>query len=164
MTTNERGKSAKEKIMDFLARRNHSELELRQKLSRFDYDESEIDDAIEEARTRKWLADPSITASEIAADLGRKQKSAEFINEYLKAKGLPPVRKNLDEEIAKGRALIVSKMPRLQQHTEGPLGRDEVIKIRRLLSNRGYDSETTRLVLSEFKTENVNEEDIYEEP
>ncbi|HVK62493.1 MAG TPA: hypothetical protein VM432_13125, partial [Bdellovibrionales bacterium] len=75
MKTTKRGsdKSAREKVMDFLARRNHSELELRQKLSRT-YPEHEVEEAIAFAKENNWMAQPEELAERVAIELGRRNK------------------------------------------------------------------------------------------
>jgi regulatory protein len=136
-----RGKPAREKIMDLLARRGHSELELRQKLSRF-YEEDEVEDAITFARENNWMTPPDELAGRVAAELGRKQKGHRYINQFLKAKGLPVVAKDLDEEVRKGREIAQMKLGK-----DGPYDYEERKKIYRLLANRGFDDETIRRVL-----------------
>lgn len=134
-------KSARDKMMDYLARRNHSELELRQKLSRA-YTQNEVENAIAFAYENNWMAPPEEISERLAAELDRKRKGHRFINQVLKSKGLPHVTKNLEEEVRKGRALVTSKLAK-----EGPFSFEEQKKIHRWLTNRGFDSETIRKVI-----------------
>lgn len=140
-----RGKSARHKAMDFLARRGYSEQELRLKLSR-DYAEDDVEDAITHVRENNWLSAPEEIAERVAAELGRKNKGHRFVNQFLKSKGLPPVAKDLEAEVERAKAIIASKL-RHDFETDGPLPFDSKAKAQRLLANRGFDIETIRKVL-----------------
>lgn len=137
-----RQKSARHKIMDLLARRNHSELELRQKLSR-DYTEDDIADAIAFAQESKWMAPPEELSIRVAEELGRKCKGHRYINQFLKAKGLPPVEKDTVSELRRASEIVATKMRK-----PGPYDHDEQKKIHRLLANRGFDDDTIRRVFA----------------
>lgn len=137
-------RSARARVMDLLARRNYSALELKKKL-KDDYDQDELDAALEFARESKWLLPEKELSERVASTLGRKRKGHRFINQYLKAKGLPPVARNSDEEFDKARAIVQSKLKR------SPNGEEDRGKIQRLLINRGYDSDTIRRVLESFR-------------
>lgn len=134
-------KSARNKIMDLLARRGYSELELQQKLS-LDYPEDEVQDAIENARESGWMTPPDELASRVAIELGRKNKGHRFIQQFLKAKGLPQVQKDPDEEVRKGLELVEAKLKKAP-----PYAYEDQKKIYRWLGNRGFDMETIRRVI-----------------
>lgn len=138
-------RSARNRLMDLLARRNYSELEIKQKLGPY-YPELEIQNAIEFARESKWLLPPEELSEQVANSLNRKRKGHRFINQYLRTKGLPPVQRNTDEEVEKGVALAHVKLAR-KLALELPLDFDDQRKIQRLLVNRGYDEDTIRLVI-----------------
>lgn len=127
--------------MDLLARRNHSELELRRKLAD-DYAEDDITDAIRIAQESGWMPPAEEIAERVAVELGRKKKGHRFINRFLRNKGLPPVAKDVDAEVEKACAIVHSKMK-----SEGPFDREQQIKIWRLLANRGFDDDTIRRVI-----------------
>ena len=118
--------------MDYVARRDHSEKELRQKL-RLRFSQDEIDQAIEFAKQKKWLASTDeellMFSCKVAEALHRKKKGIVYINHYLKKKGLPPIKKDLDRELEKARSLLGAK--KLQPQ-----------KAQRFLSSRGFDFET----------------------
>jgi regulatory protein len=135
-------KSARHKIMDLLARRNHSELELRQKLSR-DYADEDIADALAFARENKWMTPPEELSTRVAEELGRKRKGHRYINQFLKAKGLPPVEKDVASELRLAREIATTKMGK-----PGPYDYEEQKKIHRLLANRGFDDDTIRRVFA----------------
>jgi SOS response regulatory protein OraA/RecX len=128
--------------MDLLARRGHSELELRQKLGRT-YADDDVNEAIEFARESGWMTEPEELAERVAAELGRKKKGHLFINQFLKSKGLPLVAKDLDAEVERGREIAETRLGK-----PGPYSFDEKRKIHRWLANRGFDDETIRRVLA----------------
>ena len=136
-----RKKPARHKIMDILARRDHSEAEIKKKLSE-QYSPEEIAGAITQARESGWLAEPEVLSERAARALGRKRKSHRYINQFLKAKGLPPVGRDVEGEVAKGVTLVRARLRR-----ELPFDREGLLKARRLLTNRGFDGETIRRVL-----------------
>ncbi len=136
-------KSARDKLMDFLARRDHSELELRQKLGR-DYPTDEIDIAIEFARNRGWLLAPEELAEKATEQLNRKNKGTRYIQKFLQTRGLPFLPKDSGQELEKARNLVQSKL----RH-EAPYSYEEQKKIGRYLVNRGFDEETIRKVMYE---------------
>lgn len=133
-------KSARTKAMDFLARRGYSENELRLKLLR-DYPADDVEDAVANARENGWLSAPEEIAERVAAELGRKKKGHRFVNQFLKAKGLPPVAKDLDAEVERARELLSTKLKH-DFETDGPLPYEARAKAQRLLMNRGFDIET----------------------
>jgi regulatory protein len=138
-------KSARQKVMDLLAKRDHSEYELRKKLAD-DYPLHEIDEAIELARESRWLAPPEELSERAARALGRKRKSHRYINQFLTARGLPHVGRELDVETEKGVALVRARLRNLSSLDRQALF-EARLKARRLLTNRGFDGETIRRVL-----------------
>jgi regulatory protein len=139
--------SARNKVMDYLARRNHSELELRTKLSR-DYPQPEIDSAIAFAIESKWLLPPAELSDLVSISLSRKCKGHRFINQYLKLKGLPSVKRELEIEIEKGTQLVRSKLgTKLDVSTGRRLEFTVQKKVFRLLANRGFDDESIREII-----------------
>ena len=137
--------SASVKVMSLLAKRNYSEKELEQKLSR-DYSSEELQLALNLARESKWILPPLELAERVAAELSRKKKSHRFIRHYLQQKGLPPLPKILTSEVEKGQAILRSKL----KNCPSLLSREAQIKARRLLANRGYDDDVIRQVLAHY--------------
>lgn len=74
---------AMDKLVRFLARRDHSELELQEKLGK-SFTQEVVDRAIETARERKWLPDPQELAERVASALGAKRKGQLYIQNYLR--------------------------------------------------------------------------------
>lgn len=136
-------KNALDKLADHLARRDHSEAELRSKLARH-YSPDEIDAAISEAQERRWLLPAEELAAKVAEEWHRKGKGILFINQYLKNKGLPPVSTDSDKEKQKAKLVAQQKFARL-----GDLPYDEKQKVGQYLQNRGFDGETIRNVIYE---------------
>lgn len=163
---------AKRQLMDLLAQREHSEAELRAKLSRsltkaaakgsahLRVDTSSeqeavgeeirqaVDEAIASARQKKWLRPPEEIASEVTAKLHQKNKGIEYINTYLKRKGLPTVAQDSEMELEKARTLVKNKYSDI---SDTPVEERPKLQARvaRLLTSRGFDSEIVRKVLYE---------------
>lgn len=140
--------TAKQKIMDLLARRNHSERELRQKLKN-KFTQPEIDEAVAFAHENGWMSKPSELAERVAAELGKKKKGVRFINHFLQQKGLPPVAKDADAELEKAKAILTAKLHLAREPRK--LSREEQAKAHRLLANRGFDEETIRRAVAAFR-------------
>lgn len=140
--------AAKRKVMDLLARRDHSEKELRQKLrERFSEEEDSgdvIDEAIEFAKDNNWLGDPTSLAFQMADVLHRKKKGIHYINNYLREKGLPAVETDRDLELEKALSIVKNKYDENYEFS-----REDKAKVGRLLVSRGFDSETVRKVIYE---------------
>jgi SOS response regulatory protein OraA/RecX len=159
-TDSNKPKSATSKIMEHLARRDHSELEIRQKIAD-GYSPEEIEAAIQYAKESRWLRPAQELAERIAENLSRKQKGHDYIAEKLREKGLPGVAKDPDAEFAKAKLLIRTKLAKklkcsakksvvdsglnsgLESAERIEYEQDEdQKKVYRLLANRGFDEET----------------------
>ncbi|HEX7674781.1 MAG TPA: regulatory protein RecX [Bdellovibrio sp.] len=140
--------AAKRKVMDLLARRDHSEKELRKKLREKFSDEDDgleaVEEAIAYAKDNNWLGDPSILAYRMADMLHRRNKGIHYINQYLKEKGLPSVETDRDLELEKALAIVKNKYDEDYDFT-----REDKARVGRLLASRGFDSETVRKVIYE---------------
>lgn len=140
--------AAQRKAMDIIAKRDHSEKELRQKLRRkFSGEEgldSLVDDTIEFAKEYNLIGEPDELAGRMADMLHRRNKGIHYINNYLREKGLPTVGTDRDLELEKALHLVKNKYPE-----DSPLSREEKARLGRFLVARGFDSETVRKVLYE---------------
>jgi SOS response regulatory protein OraA/RecX len=163
-----RHKPAREKLMDYLARRLHSELELRTKLAKSEiYSGDEIEAAIAFAKESNWMMPPEEISERVSIEMGRKRKGHRFINQFLKTKGLPPIEKDPDEELRKAAAVLVkmSQPPARPRRAAGWAGlaksfeeslqerlqaQKERQKLQRLLLNRGFDEDTIRRAVENF--------------
>ncbi|MNJ92766.1 recombination regulator RecX [compost metagenome] len=139
--------AAKRKVMDLLARRDHSEKELRKKLKERFSDEDgleAIDEAIEFAKDNRWLGDPTDLAHKMADLLHRRNKGICYINNYLREKGLPDV--DVDQELELEKALSIVKN---KYDEDYEFSREDKARVGRLLASRGFDSATVRKVIYE---------------
>ncbi|MCB0393447.1 MAG: regulatory protein RecX [Bdellovibrionales bacterium] len=129
--------------MRYLAQRDHSVKELREKLRR-KFSVAEVNRAIESAHENGWLLPPEELATKVAESLHRKGKGRNYISRYLSLKGLPGVTWNEEVEVEKGREIIEKKIGHSPPYTM-----DERKKAFRLLMNRGYESAVARKVCHE---------------
>ena len=123
-------------MQDYIARRDHSEQELRTKLKKY-HTQEEIEGAIRDAQTAGWMAEPETMAERATAALGRRGKGHHYIQAFLRRKGLPGTSRDLEQESEKARALLEIKLKPGE-------GRDKAL---RLLRNRGYDLEVISRVI-----------------
>lgn len=135
------------KAADLLARRNHSEKELREKMSRF-FEPEIIDQVIEEAWERHWLLPPEELAETAARSWSRSNKSARYIQEQLKKRGLPPVDVDEEEELQKMKTLLEKKF-RLSDVDTLNLSYEDRVKAYRYLKYRGFADSLIRKVIHE---------------
>lgn len=140
MPMTQQTRSARNKMMDLLAQRDHSEKEIRTKLKQREFSPEEIDAAIEYGKTNKWLPDSAeglqALAEKAANALHRKGKGIIYINHFLKQKGLPPVKSDFSQELEKALSLIKNK-------------KGEKAKIGRFLLSRGFEQSVVRKVVYE---------------
>lgn len=121
------------KVADYLARRDHSELELRTKLGKH-FESSTIDWAIQEAQESNWLGDPQEIAERAALSLHRKRKGYLYIKRFLKEKGLPNVNRDETLEYEKAEDLLQDKFGKFSDFSY-----EEKQKAFRFLINRGFE-------------------------
>lgn len=143
--------TARNKMMDLLARRDHSEKELRQKL-KGKFTSEEIDLAVEYGKQGRWIPDTvetrSVLAEKMAGALHRKGKGIRYINGYLAEKGLPPVAADPMEELEKARALVDNKFSDVETSDRKKAAKQKA-KIGNFLMSRGFDMEVVRKVIYE---------------
>lgn len=140
--------SAVNQMMDILARRDHSEKELRNKLKDKEFPPEEIDRAVEFGKEQGWLPDSLEKAQALsektAAMLKRKGKGPLYIQHYLQKVGLPPVAEEPSEELEKARELAHNKFSDIDK-----MDRKEKGKVARFLISRGFNLDTVRKVIYE---------------
>ncbi len=128
---------ARKRMMDYLAIRDHSEHELREKMSE-SFEPEEIDAAIEYGKNQGWIASDEVGQAALAAKtaelLHRKLKGAQYINQYLEEKGLPPIAVDFQRELEKARKLLENKYPDLASADD-----DDRAKAGRFLASRGFE-------------------------
>lgn len=135
--------SAFDQAVVYLAKRDHSEKELKKKLSDKGYTADEILSGIEELQLHRYLSPPEELAERVARQLDQKNKSFLFIKGYLAQKGLPASEKNPLIEIEKSKNILRQK---LGEQSLTPELRE---KAGRWLASRGFDSDTIRKVIYE---------------
>ena len=140
MTTDKPSKTPWVKAMDFLSRRDHSEMELREKLGRT-YTQEEIDETIKEVTERGWLLPPEELAAKVTLHLHSKKKGFLYIQQFLQRKGLPNTSREPETEYQKALSLIESKI-------HDPSDSKRLVS---LLKNRGFDTETIARVINEIR-------------
>ena len=140
LTKTGKTKSLWTRIMGFLARRDHSEKELVEKLKSH-YPLDDIERAIAEMKDRGWILPPRELSQKVCESLNRKNKSHLFIRHFLKKKGLPTIPKDEDMELQKARAVLTRHLWKRDGTKKG-----QAVS---LLRNRGFDTETIGKVLHE---------------
>jgi SOS response regulatory protein OraA/RecX len=131
------------KIADYLARRDHSVKEIKEKLAQKKiYEPEKIDEAIQKAIDQKWFIPEHELSEKVARSLAIKKKSHFFISNYLKEKGLPPVDFSEELEVMAIQGCLIKKFRNPQN-----LDFEDTQKAMHLLSSRGFDRETCYKVL-----------------
>ena len=154
----------KRKLMDLVARRDHSEKELRKKLG-LKTEAAIVEQTIEWAREQNWLAKPEKLKSQFADQLSRRGKGIRQINKKLNDLGLGSIKPDFEAEYAKAKKLISGKWS-----SESFAGLDfkEAQKLKskivRYLASRGYQNDIISKILNnELKKSSKQEEDFYDE-
>ena len=155
---------AKKKLMDYVARRDHSEKELRKKLSAR-CEPSTVDQVMSWAQEQNWLASPDKLKEQFAAQLGRRGKGIRKINQKLKELGLSSVKAEKETELEKARKLVTAKWSVDDfQNLDFKEMQKLKAKIMRFLAARGYESDVISLILkNEFKKSSSDGEFFYDE-
>lgn len=130
-------KSALEKIVDYLSVRDHSENEIRNKLTLKEFEHEEIEEAIDLAQEQGFIQEPSTLSETVSDQLNRKHKGILYINQYLQSKGLPCVLADWELEFQKAKELIFKRFSKNPPYTI-----EEKQDIYRYLTNRGYADQT----------------------
>ena len=151
---------AKKKIMDYVATRDHSEKELRQKME-LHYESEVIDKALIWAKSQNWLATSEDLTLKISAQLHQRGQGIQVINQKLEAKGLPQIQSTPDLEFSKARHLVLAKWTK---YAFNDLSKAETqklkAKIMRFLLSRGYELEIVeQLIKNEYNAGALSHED-----
>ena len=155
---------AKKKLMDLVARRDHSEKELRSKLSLRCSPEI-VDQTLTWAREQNWLISPEKLKTQVAAQLSRNGKGVRKINQKLQSLGLDSVKSETEEELEKARHLVSRKwQPRDFKDLDFKESQKLKAKITRFLVARGFELNVVSTILrTDLKYTPSNEEEIYDE-
>lgn len=138
---------AKKKLMNMVARRDHSEKELRTKLSRC-CEVDTIEKTLLWAREQNWLINPEKLKTQLAENLSRRGKGIRKINQKLKNLGLDSIRSDKKMELAKATKLVLAKWS-TDDFIDLNYAESQKLKARilRFLISRGYESDIVSLVL-----------------
>jgi regulatory protein len=154
----------RDKIMEYLSARDHSERELIRKLKRREYQMDEIRIAIEQVTQAGWLKPPHELSEQIARSLSRKKKGISYINNYLRERGLPPVKPDFDNELRKALEIarqIQKNNVTLDESSQDRSSRDQLKKRRdklaRKLASRGFSMDVIHKTLKSLNDENSDE-------
>lgn len=109
--------------MDLIARRDHAERELIQKLTRAKHPADEIAATLEELRERGWLPEPKVLAEREADRLRRRGKSEAQIQAWLMKKGLPVVQRQIEAELESGLGSLRAAWPKIVRQARRDLER-----------------------------------------
>lgn len=126
-----------------MARRDHSEKELKTKLSRY-YDKSSIEAALERARSHGYLRPPEELSEKAVRALLRRKKSAGYIRQFLKTRGLPASEIAEEAETNNARAYLERRFGAARD-----LVYDEKKKAALALKARGFSTTVIKAVLYE---------------
>jgi SOS response regulatory protein OraA/RecX len=139
--------TVRQKIADYLSRRDHSEKELVRKLKR-KFEPEDIAEGITFAKKVGWIPQTEAERLQLAEKMSlifsRRKKGQAWINAKLKSLGLPTVKLNEDEEFEKAVALI-------EQRIRGRLVRSYEQHFRFLIS-RGFSKTIASQALKKFNT------------
>lgn len=137
------------KIADYLARRDHSVQEIKEKLAQKKiYDPQEIDEALQIAQDKKWFLPEEELAQKVARNLYTKYKSHFFVQNYLRDKGLPTVAFSEENEENSIKSVLRKKFG-----SHFNLDYEKKQKALRLLSGRGFNPELCYKVLGQYHEE-----------
>jgi regulatory protein len=127
----------------YLALRDHSRAELRQKLSRR-FDGELVERLLTEAEDNGWLGDEQVIAERAAEAFQRRHKSRRYVEGQLRKRQLPLPPRDDEMELNSVRALVKKKFG------EGAeLSYEDKAKAFRFLKYRGFDDRLIRQVLNE---------------
>jgi len=133
---------ALDRIQILLSKRDHSVQELHKKLSRF-FPHEEIVEALTVAAENNWLVDETTLAGRFAEELSRKKKSARYIQQNLKKRGLTAPPPDENAEIFKAEALLEKRFGQ----TKGFSFSDKQ-KAYNYLAYRGFSPSVIRIVIN----------------
>ncbi|MEK6627010.1 MAG: regulatory protein RecX [Bdellovibrionota bacterium] len=160
---------AKKKLMDLVARRDHTEKELRKKLL-LRCEADVVEKTLLWAQEQNWLTSPEKLKTQFAEQLGKRGKGIRKINQKLKELGLETVKSDKDSEIEKAKKLVLAKWsPDDFSGLDYKESQKLKARIMRFLVTRGYEFDVVSLVLknltekSEFKKIAHSEEDNYDD-
>ncbi len=136
-------KQALKSASNILSKRPHSLNKLKQKLS-LKYSASIVTEVLKVAQEKKWLIPEDTLSKQVTTTLHQKNKSWNYIKNYLKKESLPLPEYNREREIEKIHQLLAKK-----NLTAKLQNLEDQQKARRLLLYRGFEEDVIKEVLSE---------------
>ncbi len=133
------------KLIDLLSRRDYSVKELRQKLTKKDFEEAIIERALQWAQDRRYIRPPEELSQMLSQQLLQRGKGRHYIQQYLKKRGLPPI-EVFDKDTELHKALEFAHQRAKRSATLDRAARE---KIGRQLITRGFPLEIVRTVIYE---------------
>ncbi len=130
-------------LIRYLGARDHSEKELRIKLSQ-KYPENIAEEMVALAYENNWMANPQELAQRTAERLMEKGKGPRYITNYLSERGLPEVSIDREEALKLAREVAEMKFGDLKE-----LNYDERPKVQRFLQGRGFSHGVISTVIFE---------------
>lgn len=127
----------------YLALRDHSRLELEQKLSRR-FEPEVVERVLLEADANGWLGVPEEIAARTALALQRRKKSRAYVEGQLRERGLPIPQIDEEAELQNARELVERKFG-----APAEMSYDDRAKAYRFLKYRGFADRLIRTVLNE---------------
>ena len=134
---------ALDKIATYLAKRDHSVMELKKKLSS-KFPEQNTDAAIAIALEKGWILPPEELAEKVARTLHNKNKGHLYIQNYLRNLGLPSTAEDSELEYEKCITLLDNRFANWQNFTY-----EEKQKPARFLQGRGFSLSNIKKALYE---------------
>lgn len=146
--------SAMDAAIRILARRQHAQAELFQKLNRKGFDKKIIDAVLEECRARKYV-DDAATVRFYLEELIRKNYGVHRVRQAMRNKGFDEglieevagEYAGSDEEMAAARKALMKKRPALDRETDSRKRRE---KAYRFLAGKGFSGEVVGEVMGAF--------------
>jgi regulatory protein len=132
---------AMERLNRYLALRDHSRFELKQKLLK-SFDPELVEHVVAEASDAGWLASEEEIAARAALTYARQNKSRSYIEAQLRKRHLPLPPLSAEEELDKIRALVERRFGLIRD-----LSFEERQRVFRFLKYRGFEDRSIRQVM-----------------
>ena len=135
------------KSLDILSRREHSVIELKNKLIRFNPDPNDLKDVIERLITSNFLDDKRF-ASAFIRSKAESGYGPNYISQYLTKKGIPPDKYDMYSLEIDWEDKCLTQFNKKRRNKE--INFKEKEKILRYLAYRGFSYEIIKNALKEF--------------
>ncbi|HUO44364.1 MAG TPA: recombination regulator RecX [Burkholderiales bacterium] len=140
------------RALRFLARREHSRLELARKLARYTEDESEIEHLLDEFERKGWLSEQRVV--EQVSAVRRRRFGARRIAHELREKGISEDAINAELPRLKGSELAAAREVWRKKFGALPTNARDKARQIRFLQGRGFDADVIRRLLKSTADEN----------